>query len=60
MSGLASKFFFFLAKFRDIKNNYVDGFEKAMVILSVLLMIFGLAIVISGMGFIDADIWSSG
>ena len=49
-----------LTRVREIRNKYISIFEKAIILLSVLLMILGVDIAITGISFISKDVWSQG
>jgi len=49
-----------LTRVREIRNKYISIFEKAIILLSVLLMILGVAIAITDISFISKDVWSNG
>ena len=45
---------------REARNKNINCFERTQIILSVILILFGFGIIITGAKFISADIWSSG
>lgn len=60
MRSARQKFADKLEEARESCSDFIKCFEITQIILAVLLMIIGLGIAATGVGFIKADIWSSG
>ena len=60
MESIGNKFVKNIQNARELRNKNLNCFEYSFKILCILLIIFGLAFLISGINFIQKDLWSNG
>ena len=56
MRAASRKFMQNIEPAREARNKNINCFEKTQLILSIILILFGLLIMITGSGLINADI----